>query len=88
MYVQTHHQIIPVDNDRMELVCFECGPAPHQIVTATRQGDGWLITADGADNTEAVDRGAAIDAMIATALEILPDKGYSCSIPHGLRELP
>lgn len=88
MQVQTHHQIIPISNDKMTMFCFHCGPTPHQIVTADRDGDGWTVTAEGADAVTAGTRRDAITAMLDTALAILPDDGYSVTVPHGLRDMP
>lgn len=85
MDVQTDHQIVRFGDDRMMLFDAAAG---NVIVDCVRADGEWTITADGADDVVVPDRPAAIDAMIAQALEVLPGDGYSTTVPHGLAELP
>ncbi|QSM88808.1 Uncharacterised protein [Mycobacteroides abscessus subsp. bolletii] len=87
MDVQTDHQIVGFGPNIMQLFNSADGKV---IVTAERSDpeSAWTIKADGAADTTATDRGAAIGAMVDMALEVGPATGYSTLVPHGLAEQP
>lgn len=87
MDVRTDHRIVSFGDDRMMLFDAEQGAV---IVDANRPGLGqqWTIIADGVPDVTAADRPLAITAMIEQALASLPGTGYSCTVPHGLMEMP
>ena len=87
MDVQTDHRIVAFGGDRMMLFDAEAGVV---IVDANRAGLGevWTIAADGIPDITAANRVDAIQAMVDQALAALPGTGYSCTVPHGLAELP
>lgn len=82
--VETDHQII-WSNDRMVLVD---ASSLVEIVTATLVSGWWTIHTDGVADVTVDNRSDAVDQLIAHALEKLPGTGYSCLVPHGLKELP
>jgi len=89
--VQTDHQIIAFGSDSMGL--YATGQLGDPIVTAQRTDGTWTIHADGVDDTTVDNRNAAIDAMKEHALTKLGPsgpggKGYSVTVPHGLRDQP
>lgn len=85
MDVHTDHQIVAFGHDRMML--FD-GDAGTVIVDANRADGIWTVVADGVPDVTADTRPAAITAMIGQALAALPGTGYSCTVPHGLMDLP
>lgn len=85
MDVQADHSIISFGPDRMMLFDARAGAV---IVDCSRDDTTWTVVADGVPDVTAADRPAAITAMIAQALAALPGTGYSCTVPHGLTELP
>lgn len=84
MRVKTDHQVVAFGANLMGLFDLE----GNLIVQAARTETGWLVTAAGAADTSVADRAAAIDALIETALAVLPGAGYSCLVPRGLADLP
>lgn len=87
MDVHTDHRIVAFGSDRMMLFNADEGAV---IVDASRpdaQGD-WTVVADGVPDVTASTRVEAIQAMVDQALAALPGSGYSCTVPHGLAELP
>lgn len=87
MDVQTDHRIVSFGDDRMMLFDASEGAV---IVDANRAalGEPWTVAADGVEDVTAADRPAAITAMVDQALKSLGGTGYSCTVPHGLAELP
>lgn len=83
--VRTDHQIVAFGPDQMRLFANSDGAT---IVTATREGDEWTVTAEGVPDVTADNRPDAVNAMIEQALAALPGDGYSTLVPHGLKELP
>ena len=96
MQVITDHQIIapPTNADLMILTDGSIDDQARltQIVTAVRAEGVWTVTAAGTDDFHTPYRSEAIDAMIYNAyLSLGPNtggRGYSTTIPRGLRELP
>lgn len=84
-HVQTNHQIVGFGTEHMKLFDATTG---EPIVTATREGSEWTITADGTPDATAPDRPAAITAMTEQALAALPGTGYSTLVPRELSDLP
>lgn len=84
MQVKTNHQIVGFGTELMGLFDNE----GILLVSATRSGGVWTVTAEGADPVTTTDRGEAITALIDTALTILPGTGYSCQVPHTVANLP
>jgi len=85
MDAQTNHQIVAFGHDRMMLFDADAGTV---VVDCNRVDGTWTATADGVPDVTAATRAAAITAMIDQALAALPGTGYSCTVPHGLTELP
>ena len=87
----TDHVVIPFGDNQMGL--YDAAAIGEPIVTANRTNGTWTIHADGVDDATADTRKAAISALTAHALTKLgpsgPNgEGYSCTVPHGLREQP
>ena len=87
MDVQTDHRIVSFGGDRMMLFDSAEGVV---IVDCNRAGLGepWTAVAEGVPDAVASNRTDAITAMVDQALKSLGGKGYSCTVPHGLSELP
>ena len=85
MDVRTDHQIVAFGTERMMLFDAQEG---NVIVDANRSQGIWTIEAPGIPNVEASNRPDAIQAMVDQALAALPGTGYSCTVPHGLTDLP
>mgnify|MGYP000965608912 CR=1 FL=1 len=85
MDVRTDHQIVAFGTERMMLFDSEAGTV---IVDANRSQGIWTIEAQGIPNITASNRPDAIQAMVDQALAALPGTGYSCTVPHGLTDLP
>ena len=87
MDVQTDHRIVAFGADRMMLFDAEAGAV---IVDANRAavGEPWTVVAEGISDVTVATRVEAIQAMVDQALSALPGSGYSCTVPHGLAELP
>lgn len=87
MDVQTDHRIVSFGEDRMMLFDAEAGAV---IVDCNRAalGEPWTAVAEGAEDVTVATRVEAIQAMVDQALSILPGDGYSCTVPHGLAEMP
>lgn len=85
MDVHTDHQIVAFGADRMMLFDAEAGTV---IVDCNRADGVWTAVADGVADVTADTRPAAITAMVEQALAALPGTGYSCTVPHGLTDLP
>lgn len=84
-HVQTDHQIVGFGTEHMKLFDSATG---DPIVTATREGGTWTVTAAGVPDVTATDRAAALTAMTEQALAALPGAGYSTLIPRELSDLP
>jgi len=82
--IKTDHQIVVFGNDLMGL--FDTDGV--LITQGSRTATGWKVTAEGAADVDTETRSDAITAMINMALEVLPGDGYSCLVPHGLRDQP
>ena len=91
MNVETDHQIVAFGADQMHLFDNQSSTV---IVVAQRNPDGWVVSADGHDDVrpeppgELPPRRKVIEAMVAMALEISPQDGYSTLVPHGLEDTP
>ena len=85
MDVRTDHQIVAFGTERMMLFDSEAGTV---IVDANRSQGIWTIEAQGIPDVTASNRPDAIQAMVEQALAALPGTGYSCTVPHGLTDLP
>ena len=87
MDVRTDHRIVSFGDDRMMLFDANEGVV---IVDANRPGLGqpWTIVTEGIPDVTAESRVLAIQAMVDQALTVLPGTGYSCTVPHGLTEMP
>ena len=87
MDVQTDHRIVAFGDDRMMLFDAEAGVV---IVDCNRAAPGevWTAVADGVPDVTAANRPDAITAMVDQALNSLGGTGYSCTVPHGLAEMP
>lgn len=85
MDVRTDHQIVAFGTERMMLFDSEAGTV---IVDANRSQGIWTIEAQGIPDVTASNRPDAIQAMVDQALAALPGTGYSCTVPHGLTDLP
>lgn len=87
MDVQTDHRIVSFGEDRMMLFDANEGVV---IVDANRPNaeSEWTIVTEGIPDVTAATRVLAIQAMINQALASLPGTGYSCTVPHGLMEMP
>lgn len=85
MDVRTDHQIVAFGTERMMLFDSQEGTV---IVDANRSQGIWTIEAPGVTNVTAGNRPDAIQAMVDQALASLPGTGYSCTVPHGLTDLP
>lgn len=85
MDVRTDHQIVAFGTERMMLFDSEAGTV---IVDANRSQGIWTIEAQGIPDVTASNRPDAIQAMVEQALAALPGTGYSCTVPHGLSDLP
>lgn len=87
MDVHTDHQIVAFGADRMMLFDADAGEV---IVDCNRPAGGtaWTAVAEGVPDVTVEGRPAAIMAMVDQALAALPGTGYSCTVPHGLSELP
>ena len=85
MNVQTDHQIVAFGADRMMLFDASEGVV---LVDCNRADGVWTAVAEGAADVTAENRPDAITAMVEQALAVLPGTGYSCTVPHGLAELP
>ena len=87
MDVQTDHRIVSFGEDRMMLFDASEGVV---IVDANREGldKPWTIVTNGIPDVTAPNRSMAINTMINQALASLPGTGYSCTVPHGLMEMP
>lgn len=83
--VGTNHKIEAYGADLMQLLDSDTGEV---IVTAQRENDEWTISADGITDVTSPTRPDAIQAMVTHALQLLPGKGYSTTVPYGLSELP
>lgn len=77
--VQTDHRINAISATAMTL----CDRNGRTIVTARRDGDTWMVTADGVPDVS-VPSADAITAMTEHALNALGGSGYSTFVPHGL----
>lgn len=86
MDVQTDHRIVSFGDDRMML--FDATEGAVLVDCNRVDGGDWTITTDGVDDVTAATRPEAIQAMIDQALAALPGTGYSCTVPHGLAEMP
>ncbi|ASZ73798.1 minor tail protein [Mycobacterium phage RitaG] len=84
MRIKTDHQIVAFGSDLMGL--FDTDGV--LITQGARTATGWKVTAEGAADVDTETRSDAITAMIEMALEVLPGDGYSCLVPHGLRDQP
>lgn len=85
MDVHTDHQIVAFGPDRMMLFDTDAG----QVIVDCNRADGvWTAVADGVADMTADTRPDAIQMMVEQALAALPGTGYSCTVPHGLTELP
>ena len=87
MDVQTDHRIVAFGADRMMLFDANEGQV---LVDANRPDveSDWTIVTDGIPDIVVSGRPAAIQAMVEQALAVLPGTGYSCTVPHGLADLP
>lgn len=85
MHVATHHQVVALGDNLMQLRDRQTGQV---IVSACRESDTWSISCQGADNMAATSRSEAITAMTEQALKVLDGTGFSALVPHGLREMP
>lgn len=87
MDVHTDHRIVAFGADRMMLFNADEGAV---IVDANRasEGEPWTVVAEGVSDVTVATRVEAIQAMVDQALASLPGSGYSCTVPHGLAELP
>lgn len=87
MDVQTDHQIVSFGVDRMMLFDSNEG---NVIVDCNRAVPGgvWTASAVGIPDATAATRAEAIQVMVDQALAALPGTGYSCTVPHGLAEMP
>ena len=87
MDVQTDHRIVSFGEDRMMLFDANEGAV---IVDCNRAGLGepWTAVAEGVPDVTVSTRVDAIQAMVDQALASLPGTGYSCTVPHGLTEMP
>lgn len=87
MDVQTDHRIVSFGEDRMMLFDANEGVV---IVDANRPNveSEWTIVTEGIPDVTAATRVLAIQAMVDQALTVLPGTGYSCTVPHGLMEMP
>ena len=85
MDVQTDHQIVAFGADRMMLFNASEGEV---LVDCNRVNGVWTAVAQGVPDVTADNRPDAIMAMVNQALASLPGTGYSCTVPHGLAELP
>ena len=87
MDVQTDHRIVSFGEDRMMLFDSNAGAV---IVDCNRPDaeSEWTVVAEGVEDVTVATRPEAITAMIEQALAALPGAGYSCTVPHGLAEMP
>lgn len=85
MDVQTDHRIVAFGGDRMMLFNADEGVV---IVDCNRANGVWTVSAEGVPDVTADNRPDAITAMVDQALNSLGGTGYSCTVPHGLAELP
>lgn len=83
--VGTNHKIEAYGPDLMQLRDSDSGEV---IVTAQRESDVWTISAEGITDVTSPTRPDAIQAMVTHALQALPGKGYSTTVPYGLADLP
>lgn len=86
MDVQTDHRIVGFGADRMML--FDANEGVVIVDCNRLDGGPWTIHAEGIDDVTVETRPEAITAMVEQALAVLPGTGYSCTVPHGLAELP
>jgi hypothetical protein len=78
MQVRTDHRIVVVGGD-LQLRDFA---TDEVIVTAQKSAGGWAVTAG--EHVSVVGPEQVVQAMVDTALEVLPGTGYSCWVPSNL----